>query len=92
MKLIIQIPCYNEEKTLAVALAELPREVPGFDQVEWLIIDDGSTDNTRQIALDNGVDHVVGYTKNQGLARGFMLGLDALCEAGCGCYRQYRCG
>ncbi|MCG7927961.1 MAG: glycosyltransferase family 2 protein, partial [Candidatus Thiodiazotropha taylori] len=82
MKLIIQIPCYNEEKTLAVALAELPREVPGFDQVEWLIIDDGSTDNTRQIALDNGVDHVVGYTKNQGLARGFMLGLDACVKQG----------
>jgi glycosyltransferase involved in cell wall biosynthesis len=82
MKLIIQIPCYNEEQTLAVALAELPREVPGFDQVEWLIIDDGSTDNTRQVALDHGVDHVVGYTKNQGLARGFMLGLDACVKQG----------
>ncbi|MEJ2609691.1 MAG: glycosyltransferase family 2 protein [Candidatus Thiodiazotropha sp.] len=82
MKLIIQIPCYNEEKTLALALAELPREVPGFDQVEWLVIDDGSIDNTRKVALENGVDHIVGYTKNQGLARGFMLGLDACVKQG----------
>jgi glycosyltransferase involved in cell wall biosynthesis len=82
MKLIIQIPCYNEEKTLALALAELPREVPGFDQVEWLVIDDGSIDNTRKVALENGVDHIVGYTKNQGLARGFMLGLDTCVKQG----------
>jgi glycosyltransferase involved in cell wall biosynthesis len=82
MKLIIQIPCYNEETTLALALAELPREVPGFDHVEWLVIDDGSTDQTYQVALDSGVDHVVSYTKNQGLARGFMLGLDACVKQG----------
>ncbi len=82
MKLIIQIPCYNEEKTLALALAELPREVPGFDVVEWLIIDDGSTDETRRVARENGVDHIVGYTRNQGLARGFMLGLDACVKQG----------
>jgi glycosyltransferase involved in cell wall biosynthesis len=82
MKLIIQIPCYNEEKTLALALAELPREVPGFDVVEWLIIDDGSTDETRRVAKENGVDHIVGYTRNQGLARGFMLGLDACVKQG----------
>ncbi|MES9992458.1 MAG: glycosyltransferase family 2 protein [Candidatus Thiodiazotropha sp.] len=82
MKLIIQIPCYNEEKTLALALAELPREVAGFDQVEWLVIDDGSTDATRQVALDNGVDHVVGFTRNQGLAKVFMLGLDACVRRG----------
>jgi glycosyltransferase involved in cell wall biosynthesis len=82
MKLIIQIPCYNEEKTLALALAELPREVPGFDQVEWLIIDDGSTDATRQVALENGVDHIVSYTRNQGLAKVFMLGLDACVKQG----------
>jgi glycosyltransferase involved in cell wall biosynthesis len=82
MKLIIQIPCYNEEKTLALALAELPREVPGFDQVEWLIIDDGSTDATRRVAAENGVDHIVGYTRNQGLAKGFMLGLDACVRHG----------
>jgi glycosyltransferase involved in cell wall biosynthesis len=82
MKLIIQIPCYNEEETLALALAELPREVPGFDQVEWLVIDDGSTDATRQVAKDNGVDHIVGYTRNQGLAKVFMLGLDACVRQG----------
>jgi glycosyltransferase involved in cell wall biosynthesis len=82
MKLIIQIPCYNEEKTLALALAELPREVPGFDQVEWLIIDDGSTDTTHQVAAENGVDHIVSYTRNQGLAKVFMLGLDACVRHG----------
>ncbi|MES9969280.1 MAG: glycosyltransferase family 2 protein [Candidatus Thiodiazotropha sp.] len=82
MKLIIQIPCYNEEQTLALALAELPREVEGFDQVEWLIIDDGSTDATRKVAIDHGVDHIVGYTRNQGLAKGFMLGLDACVRQG----------
>ncbi|MCU7892954.1 MAG: glycosyltransferase family 2 protein [Candidatus Thiodiazotropha sp. (ex Ustalcina ferruginea)] len=82
MKLIIQIPCYNEEKNLALALAELPREVPGFDHVEWLVIDDGSTDETRKVAREQGVDHIVGYTRNQGLARGFMLGLDACVRHG----------
>jgi glycosyltransferase involved in cell wall biosynthesis len=82
MKLIIQIPCYNEEKTLALALAELPREVTGFDKVEWLVIDDGSTDATRQVAKENGVDHIVGYTRNQGLAKVFMLGLDACVRQG----------
>jgi len=82
MKLIIQIPCYNEEATLAVALAALPRQVEGFDQVEWLIIDDGSSDATRRVAADNGVDHIVGFTKNQGLAKAFMLGLDACIRRG----------
>lgn len=75
MKLIIQIPCYNEAETLAVALAALPREVPGFDCVEWLIIDDGSRDQTVRVALQNGVDHVVRHTRNCGLARAFMTGL-----------------
>ena len=77
MKLIIQIPCYNEADTLAIALAALPRQVSGFDTVEWLIIDDGSTDDTVYIARKNGVDHVVSHTHNQGLARAFMTGLDA---------------
>ena len=77
MKLIIQIPCYNEAGTLALALSQLPREVPGFDAVEWLVIDDGSTDDTATIARQNGVDHLVRHTRNQGLARGFMTGLDA---------------
>lgn len=76
-KLIIQIPCFNEAETLAIALAELPRTVEGFDSVEWLIIDDGSTDATVEVALANGVDHVVRHPKNRGLARAFMTGLDA---------------
>ena len=82
MKLIIQIPCYNEAATLGIALAALPREVPGFDKVEWLIIDDGCTDNTVEVARAHGVDHVVRHTRNQGLARGFMNGLQACLEHG----------
>ncbi|MDD5267451.1 MAG: glycosyltransferase family 2 protein [Methylococcales bacterium] len=82
MKLIIQIPCYNEAGTLAIALAALPRQVPGFDSVEWLIIDDGSEDETVHVARKNGVDHVVRHTRNQGLARGFMTGLDACLRLG----------
>ena len=82
MKLIIQIPCYNEAGTLAIALADLPRQVPGFDTVEWLIIDDGSTDETVKVARENGVDHVVRHTSNQGLARGFMNGLDSCLRLG----------
>jgi len=77
MKLIIQIPCFNEADTLPVTLADLPRQVEGFDTVEWLVIDDGSTDNTAQVAREHGVDHVVSHTRNQGLARAFMTGLDA---------------
>ena len=82
MKLIIQIPCYNEAGTLAITLAALPRNVPGFDIVEWLVIDDGSVDDTGRIALENGVDHVVRHSRNQGLARGFMTGLEACLERG----------
>ena len=82
MKLIIQIPCYNEEATLAIALAELPRRINGFTKVEWLIIDDGSSDATRRVAEQNGVDHIVGFTRNQGLAKAFMLGLDACIQRG----------
>jgi len=82
LKLIIQIPCYNEAATLALALADLPRTVAGFDAVEWLIIDDGSSDDTVRVAKDNGVDHVVRHTRNQGLARGFMTGLNACLRLG----------
>ena len=82
MKLIIQIPCYNEAETLALALAELPRSVPGFDKVEWLVIDDGSSDQTVKVALQNGVDHVVRHTRNCGLARAFMTGLQACTRLG----------
>ena len=82
MKLIIQIPCYNEAETLPVTLKDLPRKVHGFDKVEWLIIDDGSTDNTVEVAKANGVDHVVSFSSNQGLARAFMAGLDACLKLG----------
>lgn len=82
MKLIIQIPCYNEASTLAIALAALPRKVPGFDTVEWLVIDDGSKDETARIARENGVDHVIRHTRNQGLACGFMTGMDACLHLG----------
>lgn len=82
MKLIIQIPCYNEAETLAITLGDLPRTVPGFDTVEWLIINDGSTDNTVEVATDNDVDHIVTFSKNQGLARVFMAGLDACLKLG----------
>lgn len=81
-KLIIQIPCYNEAETIAIALSALPRNIPGFDQVEWLIIDDGSTDNTVQVAKDNGADHIVSHTHNLGLARAFMTGLTSCIELG----------
>ena len=77
MKLIIQIPCYNEAATLGLTLRDLPRAVAGFDAVEWLVIDDGSTDATVAVAKAEGVDHIVGFTRNQGLARAFMAGLDA---------------
>jgi glycosyltransferase involved in cell wall biosynthesis len=82
MKLIIQIPCYNEEETLPITLSALPRQVPGFDAVEWLIIDDGSRDDTVRIAKENGVDHIVCHTQNQGLARAFMTGLEACLRYG----------
>lgn len=82
MKLIIQIPCYNEAETLSMALTALPRQVLGFDTVEWLIIDDGSQDDTVRVARKCGVDHVVHHTRNQGLARAFMSGLDACLRLG----------
>ena len=81
-KLIIQIPCYNEEASLPVTLAELPREVPGVDVVEWLIIDDGSTDRTVEVARGLGVDHVVRMKRNSGLAKVFMAGLDRCLRLG----------
>lgn len=81
-KLIIQIPCLNEAGTLGVALKELPRKVPGFDKVEWLIIDDGSTDETVSVAKANGVDHIVQHTQNKGLAYAFMTGLNAALRLG----------
>lgn len=82
MKLIIQIPCLNESETLAIALSALPRQVQGFDQVEWLVIDDGSTDNTAELAKSLGVDHVVRHPVNRGLASAFMTGLDTCLRLG----------
>jgi glycosyltransferase involved in cell wall biosynthesis len=82
MKLIIQIPCWNEEQQLPGTLADLPREVPGFDVVEWLVIDDGSTDRTIDVAREHGVDHIVRLTNNKGLAAGFQAGLDACLKLG----------
>lgn len=82
MKLIIQIPCFNEAETLNVTLAALPRSVPGFDSVEWLVVDDGSSDETVKIAIDGGVDHIVYHSSNQGLARAFMSGLEACLRLG----------
>lgn len=81
-KLIIQIPCFNEEETLPLALAELPREVDGFDVVEWLVIDDGCKDRTVEVAKQHGVDHIVHLIKNQGLAKGYMAGVQACLELG----------
>lgn len=82
MKLIIQIPCLNEAKTLGIALAELPRSVPGIDKVEILIVDDGSTDDTVAVARAAGVDHIVRHPANFGLARAFMTGLDTSLKLG----------
>lgn len=81
-KLIIQIPCFNEAQTLSIALSALPKSVAGFDVVEWLIIDDGSVDNTADIARACGVHHVIQHTKNMGLARAFMSGIQACLAAG----------
>ncbi len=81
-KLVIQIPCFNEEATLPATVADLPREVPGFDVVEWLVIDDGSTDRTVEVAAELGVDHIVSHGRNRGLAAAFLTGLDAALRAG----------
>ena len=82
MKVFIQIPCLNEAEFLPATLAELPRELPGVDEVKWLVIDDGSSDNTAEVALANGVDYVVRFTQNQGLASAFQAGIDAALKLG----------
>ncbi|WP_243077598.1 glycosyltransferase family 2 protein [Pantoea sp. MQR6] len=82
MKLIIQMPCFNEAETLEIALTALPREVEGFDSVEWLIIDDGSTDATIEVAKRCGVDHVVQHMGNKGLAVAFMTGIENCLKQG----------
>jgi glycosyltransferase involved in cell wall biosynthesis len=82
MKLIIQIPCFDEETQLPATLADLPRELPGVDRIEWLVIDDGSTDRTVEVARKHGVDHIVRLTNNKGLAAAFQAGLDASLKLG----------
>jgi glycosyltransferase involved in cell wall biosynthesis len=82
MKLIIQIPCFNEADQLPATLGDLPREVPGFETVEWLVIDDGSTDATVEVARAHGVDHLVRLTNNKGLATGFQAGIDTALKLG----------
>ena len=82
VKLIIQIPCYNEAETLEIALDHLPKKIDGIDEIEYLIIDDGCTDNTVEVAKKWGVHHVVHFSRNKGLARGFMAVLDACLRNG----------
>jgi len=81
-KLIIQVPCYNEEATLGVTLSALPRQLPGVSRIEWLVINDGSTDKTVEVAREFGVDHIVNLNHNQGLAKAFMAGIEACLIAG----------
>ena len=82
MKLIIQIPCFNEEDTLRQTLDDLPRQIPGVDIIEYLVINDGSSDKTTSVARDWGVNYIVNFTQNQGLAKGFMAGIDVALENG----------
>lgn len=82
MKLIIQIPCFNEAETLEIALNDLPKHIDGIDEIEYLIINDGSKDNTVEVARKWGVNYVVNFRRNRGLAKGFMAGLDACLRNG----------
>jgi len=82
MKLIIQIPCYNEEKTLAVTYGDLPKQIDGIDTIEYLIINDGSCDRTVEVARKLGFHHIVSFKRNKGLAKGFMAGIDACLHHG----------
>ena len=82
VKLIIQIPCFNEEQTLPGTIADLPTALPGIDVIELLVVDDGSTDRTVEVARECGVHHIVSHDVNRGLARGFMTGIEASLRAG----------
>lgn len=81
-KLIIQIPCFNEAETLGITLDALPRQIQGIKKVEWLVVDDGSSDSTVDVALEYGVDHIVKLARNQGLARAFMAGIEECLKQG----------
>ncbi len=82
MKLIIQIPCYNEAETLEIALNDLPKKLEGIDEIEYLIINDGSKDETVEVAKNWGVHHIINFSQNKGLAKGFMAGLDGCLRNG----------
>lgn len=82
MKLIIQIPCYNEEKTLPITFSQLPKQIDGIDEIEYLIINDGSKDRTVEVAKELGIHHIVDMMNNRGLAKGFMVGIYACLSLG----------
>lgn len=82
MKLIIQIPCYNEEETLPITFADLPKQIEGIDEIEYLIINDGSKDRTVEVAKELGIHHIVNFANNRGLAKGFMAGINACLKLG----------
>lgn len=82
MKLIIQIPCFNEEETLPIVMEEIPRKIEGIDEIKILIIDDGSEDKTADVAKSLGVDYIVGFRTHQGLGRTFASGVDACLKLG----------
>ena len=82
MKLIIQIPCLNEAENLPQTVADLPRQIPNVDSIEVVVVDDGSTDGTRDVARAIGVHHIVRFPENRGLSAAFMAGLDACLSLG----------
>ena len=82
MKLIVQIPCFDEEQTLPAVIRDIPRQVPGIDQVEILVIDDGSSDLTSEVARECGADHVIRFAHNRGLGQAFKAGFDECLRLG----------
>ena len=82
MKLVVQVPCLNEEQTLPLVFAKMPADIPGIDEIEFLVIDDGSDDDTSDVARRHGVDHIVRFPQNQGLAKAFSAGMDAALKLG----------